>query len=405
MSEQQLKKNIRILYAFSFFWLALVIIPVIVPFFATKGLSLADVFLLQSVFALSVLVFELPSGYVADVIGRRNALIIGSFFHGLGFTLLCFADSFAGLVLFEVTVGLGMSLLSGSDLSLLYDTQLALNLSQREKVRGIARQRLIKASAEGIASLLAAALMVWSFDVLVYANAILAWVPLLLAIRLVEAPFQRLTNEHPLANFRRILRHLFYQDRLLRLTTLAVTFYGLATFYVVWLIQPYWEAFGIPLAAFGILWALKNFTVALAARVCAPLEERLGPVPVLLIMGILPVVGYLGMAIDGGLVGLLLAFGFYISRGFHQVILTDAFNARVPSEFRATANSLTGFLFRLAFILSGPVVGWLYEWQGMSLTLSILGMGCAMLFVLLLLPLLRELAVFGGQDATGARPQ
>lgn len=403
MSDLQLKRNLKLLYVFSFFWLALVIIPVIVPFFATKGLSLADVFILQSIFALSVVIFEVPSGYFADMIGRRNALIIGSFFHGVGFTLLCFADSFAGLAVFEVTVGLGMSLLSGSDLSLLYDSQLALRLSPQEKTRGLARFRTIKAGSEGLASLLGGALVLWSFDLVVYANAVLAWVPFLTSFSLVEAPYDRMQVASAVQNFRRILLHLFFQDRLLRLTTLALTFYGLSTFYVVWLIQPYWQSNGVPLAMFGVLWAAKNFTVALASRYCAPLEERFGPAPVLVVMAVLPVVGYLGMAVTGGLLGMFLAFTFYISRGIHQVILTDAFNSRIPSEFRATANSLTGFLFRLTFILTGPLVGFLYEWQGMQATLVVLGGASSLLFLVLLVPLLKRIAVKQGQVADASR--
>lgn len=388
MSDLQLRNNIRVLYAFSFFWLALVIIPVMVPFFASKGLSLADVFLLQSLFALSVVIFEVPSGYLADIIGRRNALILGSVFHGVGFTLLCFADSFLGLVLFEVTVGLGMSLLSGSDLSLLYDSQLALKLSPAEKTRGIANLRSIKAISEGLASLLASALVLWSFDAVVVANAVIAWIPLLLSFFLVEAPYQRMESVSPWHDLRRILNHLFLQDRLLKLTTLAFTFYGLVTFYVVWLVQPYWDSEGISLVWFGVLWALLNFTVAGAAHFCASLEERVGAAPVLLAMGVLPVIGYAGMAIPGGVVGLVLVFTFYISRGFHQVILTDAFNSRIPSEFRATANSLVGLMFRLAFIVTGPLVGYLYEWQGMQITLLILSAGSFLLLFLLLWPLL-----------------
>ena len=65
------------LYGFSFFWLALVIIPVIVPFFESKGLSLAEVYYLQAIFAFVVVVFEVPSGYFADVFGRKNALVVG----------------------------------------------------------------------------------------------------------------------------------------------------------------------------------------------------------------------------------------------------------------------------------------------------------------------------------------
>ena len=391
MSDLELRRNLNVLYAFSFCSLALVIIPVIVPFFATKGLSLVDVFMLQSAFAFSVVVFEVPSGYLADVVGRRNALILGSLFHGVGFTLLCFVDDFAGLVVFEVIVGLGVSLWSGSDLSLLYDSQLALRFSPKEKMRGVATLRGVKAVSEGVASLLAAALVLWSFDLIVFVNAVIAWFPFLLSFKLVEAPYERMQKGTPVANFKRLLVHLFYQDALLRLTTLAVTFYGLSTFYVVWLIQPYWEANGVPLAAFGVLWALKNFTVAIAARYSAPLEDAFGPVPILIAMAILPIVGYLGMAYEGGVIGLLLAFSFYISRGIHQVILTDAFNSRVPSSFRATANSLTGLLFRLSFIVTGPLVGYLYEWQGMQATLFILGAASLLLFFVLMLPLLRRI--------------
>lgn len=391
MSERQLKNNIQVLYAFSFCWLALVIIPVAVPFFASKGLSVADVFVLQSIFALSVVVFEVPSGYLADIIGRRNALILGSVFHGFGFTLLCFADGFLGLALFEITVGLGMSLLSGSDLSLLYDTQLALNQSPAQKTRVIANMRAVKAVSEGLASLLASILVLWSFDAVVYANAIVAWFPLILSFFLVEAPYQRMDIVSPWHSLRRILSHLFLQDNLLRLTTLAFTFYGLVTFYVVWLVQPYWEQQGISLAWFGVLWALMNFTVAVAAHFCARLEERAGAATVLLVMGLLPILGYVGMAIPGGVVGLVLVLAFYISRGFHQVILTDAFNSRVPSGFRATANSLVGLMFRLTFIVTGPLVGYLYEWQGMLVTLLVLAAGSVLLLFLLLLPLLRQL--------------
>ncbi len=389
--KDKLQRNIRILYLFSFCWLALIIIPIVVPFFASKGLALADVFVLQSIFALSVVICEVPSGYLADIIGRRNALMIGSLFHGIGYTLLCFAEDFAGLVLFEVTVGLGVSLLSGADLSLLYDSQIALRMSPGEKTRGIANLRSIKSTAEGMAALLGAVLVLTSFELVLLANAVVAWLPFLLSFALVEAPYKRMSAAQPVRNFKRIISHLYWRDELLRLTSLALTFYGLSTFYIIWLIQPYWEAYGVPLAVFGILWALQSFTIAIASKMSMSLENRFGPVLVLIVMALLPVIGYLGMALPGGIIGILLAFGFYVSRGIHQVILTDAFNSRVPSEFRATANSMISFMFRLVFIVTGPLVGLLYEWQGMTITLLMLGIVCVLLFLVLMLPLIRSL--------------
>ncbi len=389
--ETKLRRNIWILYCFSFFWLAMVIMPVIVPFFESRGLGLAEVFYLQAAFAGFVVLFEVPSGYIADVYGRRNALLAGSLFHGICFTGLYFAEGFAQLLVVEVMLAVGLSLLSGADLSLLYDSQEALGLSPRDKTRGIANLRVIKSLAEGLSALLGGILIVFQFDVVVLVNAIFAWCPLLLAVWLTEAPFQRMRASAPIENVKAVVMHLFYTDRLLRWTCLGITFFSLSTFYVVWLLQPYWQSLGAPLTVFGLLWAAQSFLFAFASRICQSLELRFGAAPILISIGVLPVVGYLGMAHLGGVVGILVSFTFFVSRGLNQVILTDALNARVPSTFRATANSMASFAFRGIYIVTGPLVGLIVESQGLHFTLTCLGIMSALLAVWILIPLLQEI--------------
>jgi MFS family permease len=393
-----LKRNVPLLYAFGFFWVSMVIIPVLVPFFESRGLTLAQVFYLQAIFAGIVVLFEVPSGFVADLFGRRNALLAGSVFHGLGFSWLYFADGFAELVLFEMMVGIGLSLLSGADLSLLYDTQDALNQAPGDKARGIANMRFFKSIAEGVAALIGGMLVAFSFEVTAFVNAAFAWCPLLLACFLVEAPYSKMEANQPIRNLRRIFRHLFVDDRLLRLTCLSITLFSLITFYVVWMLQPYWQAQGIPLTAFGLLWAAQSFLFAMATRFCIPMERRFGARPVLIVMGLLPVLGYLGMATTGGIIGILFSFVFFISRGLNQVILTDALNSRVPSEFRATANSVTSFLFRGIYIVTGPIVGFCIDYFGMQITLLLLALVGVLFFVMLLLPLLTEVRLLEVQS-------
>ncbi len=388
--EQQLKRNIPILYVFSFFWLALVIIPVMVPLFESRGLDLAEVFYLQAFFAFVVVLFEVPSGYVADVLGRRNALIAGSLFHGAGFTWLCFAHGFVELMIFEALVGIGISLLSGADLSLLYDTQEALGHSHRRKAEGVAQMRFIKSIAEGVSALIGGALVLWSFEAAVIANAAFAWVPLILSLWLAEAPFLRMEGTSPIANLRRVMTHLYIENRLLRQICLSITLFGLVTFYVVWILQPYWEDRGVPLTAFGVLWAAQSFVFAASTRLAIPMERRFGAVPVLVVMGLLPVAAYFGMAAAGGIAGIVFSFLFFVSRGINGVVLVDALNRRTPSSFRATANSMTSFMFRAIYIVTGPAVGALIAWQGMEVTLYVLGGVALVIFVSLLLPMLRE---------------
>lgn len=79
---------------------------------------------------------------------------------------------------------------------------------------------------------------------------------------------------------------------------------------------------------------------------------------------------------------------FFMARGFGLVILRDALNTRIPSEFRATANSLASLGFRAAFVMTGPIVGYVFDVWGMTVTLWLLVAVTLAIFVTLILPLM-----------------
>ena len=100
--------------------------------------------------------------------------------------------------------------------------------------------------------------------------------------------------------------------------------------------------------------------------------------------------GHFGMAWLQGWAGIGIGLTLFICRGLNQVILVNALNRRVPSEFRATANSFTSFLFRLSFIATGPLVGYIAQSKGLETTLNLLGLSSIALFVLVMLPLIQS---------------
>ncbi|MCH7816740.1 MAG: MFS transporter [Proteobacteria bacterium] len=388
---EKLHRNMAIIYGLAFFHSCMIIVPVIVPFFMSKGLSLAEIFYLQAVFAATIVLLEAPSGYFADVFGRRIALLIGSVVHGLGYLCLNFADDFSSLMIFEVMVGVAASLMSGADLALLYDTQKALaDDENNQHSKGIAHLGFIKSSAEGLGALLGGALAIWSFELMVLVQATVAWVCLLLALFVIEPPYKRQQGSENRIQIAAILRHLFRSDPVLRNIVVAIALYSLATFHVAWLVQPYWESQGISLAMFGLLWFAQSLTVAFANKFGFEIERRQGAVFVLTLIGILPMLGYFGMAWLQGWAGIGIGLTLFICRGLNQVILVNALNRRVPSEFRATANSFTSFLFRLSFIATGPLVGYIAQSKGLETTLNLLGLSSIALFVLVMLPLIQS---------------
>ncbi len=46
-------------------------------FYEKHGLGLQDVFILKSIYSIAAVALEIPSGYLADVWGRRKCLILG----------------------------------------------------------------------------------------------------------------------------------------------------------------------------------------------------------------------------------------------------------------------------------------------------------------------------------------
>ena len=73
-----MKKNIALLYGFSFFDEFMIVIALWVPYLATKGIGLRQFMELQAVLALVILCGEVPSGLLSDLWGRKKTLLLGS---------------------------------------------------------------------------------------------------------------------------------------------------------------------------------------------------------------------------------------------------------------------------------------------------------------------------------------
>ncbi|MCZ6459825.1 MAG: MFS transporter [Gammaproteobacteria bacterium] len=390
--KKGLEKNLPTTLWLAFFQVFLVIMPIAVPFFQSKGLSMQEVFSLQAFFGFVVVITEVPSGYFADLFGRKQALVVGSLFAGIGHSLLPFADGFWTLAIFELALGIGYSLISGADIALLYDSEAALGRGEHDQRQVVGRLYSMRTVSEAVAALVCSFLLLWSMDLAVYVQAVVGWFPLVLSLLLVEPQGERLSPVNHADNMKRICLHLLTHSSVLRLVFIALCVWSLTTFYAVWLLQKLWELQGIGLSHFGYLWAGLSLSAALAARYAHRVEECVGPSTLLVIIGISPAIGYLGLEGFGMVGGYFASLTFFVSRGLGLVVLRDALNRRIPGEFRATANSLASFGFRGAFVLTGPLVGYLYDLWGMRETLYLLAAATFCIFVTLIVPLIRAVA-------------
>ena len=356
--REGLERNLIAVRIMAFFQVFMVIVPVAVPLFGDRGLDIAEVLELQALFGITVVLGEMPSGYFADLFGRRRALVAGAVFLGIGHSLLVFAHDFASLALFEIALGVGVSLISGADVATLYDSQAALGHGEVERQRGLGRLFFTRQLSEAGAGLAAAGLLLFAgFDELVFVQMLLGWLPLAFALTIVDPPVERAPSASHLENVSEVWRLLFASDEILRRTFLVMAIWSLSTFYAVWLLQHHLAEGGTSVEALGIAWAVLAVIGAISGRQASWLEEALGAPRLLALVALLPVLGYVLFALLPAAWALLVAPLFWIARGAGFVVLQGALNARLEATHRATVNSLVGFLFRAVYALSVPLMG------------------------------------------------
>ncbi|WP_397539525.1 MFS transporter [Rummeliibacillus pycnus] len=116
MNKQMKKMYFYIFWASLFFERTLWMI-----FLSNKGYSLIEIGLLQGLLNIIMGVFEIPSGIISDKIGRKKSIILGHIFIIL-YLLTFFAYEYYPILLIGfVLYGIGVSLISGSDQSLVYE--------------------------------------------------------------------------------------------------------------------------------------------------------------------------------------------------------------------------------------------------------------------------------------------
>jgi MFS family permease len=96
-------------------WLPLgVALPFLVLLPQDRGLGLGAIGLMWAVHSAVAIVLEVPSGGLADAIGRRTALIVGGLLTAAGLAGFAVAPGLAGLMLSVASVAAGRALMSGS---------------------------------------------------------------------------------------------------------------------------------------------------------------------------------------------------------------------------------------------------------------------------------------------------
>lgn len=362
--ERGLRRNPALLCVYRGLQMALFPMAIITLFMKHEvGLSMGEIMLLQAIFGLVTAVFEFPSGYLADRIGYRRTLVASSVMAIIGWCAYSAASDFWTIAAAELLLGVSLSLASGTDAALLYESLVE---TGREPAFAswFGRFQFFGQAAEGSAALLAGVLYAaWPRLPLVLQVGV--WVVGLgVALALTEPARHRPRVADPWARVARIVRYATVGMPRLRVIIFLTVALGLGTFIPVWIITLYAEAAGVPIAWLGPIWAVSNYIVAIGSLSSARVLRMLGLLPLLGLSAALIGLGYFGLGLTHAWWGFVFYFCLSLARGLNGPALGHAEQRLIPSSDRASLLSLRALAFRGSFVLIGPAVGWAIDARG-----------------------------------------
>jgi MFS family permease len=358
---------------------------VMVPFYTDwGGITLQQVFLLNAWFFLCNFLLEVPTGTVADFLGRKWSLSLGSGIAAGGVMLYAAVPRFEAFLAAEAVLAVAYALHSGADEALAYDS-LKADGRPSEAARVLSRMEAFKLGGIVAATILGGFIAArFGLQAPMRATAVPATIATLLALTLKEPPGgAREAERRPYFQVLREGGLQFARHPVVRLLAFEAAVTNALAWGIIWLFQPLLRRAGVPLQAFGVVHAL-GCLAQIAFLSGAPwLERRAGSKRRLILAAtLLSAVAFLGLAATTAwplvTLGIVAGMAFSLPR---VPLFSAAINHHVASSERATVLSFCSMIRTLGIVAMNPITGFVAE---RSLDGALVLMGGGLVLVALL---------------------
>ncbi|MEE0811016.1 MFS transporter [Blautia sp.] len=387
-----IKKQLRKLYLYELISGFQIVDAVWVVFLLQRGFSIAQVGIAEGVFHVVSMCCEIPSGMVADLIGRKRTLVLSGLVSAAGSLCMILTNAFPMILVAMGLNALSYNLVSGAREALTYDSLLEAG-AQEEYLRVSAIQEKLYLFVFAAANLFSVVTVSLGYEKGYLISMVQGICCSIVAFRIWE-PGRENTKQHEKnRNWTRILRkHViesgkFFVTHGFAARRMLIGGVAAAGYYIVFmLLQQHLVEQGLQAKWIGIPLLLISF----GGMAGASLGEKTGKVKIkflLLAGGVLEgvLIVFSGMPVLPGCV-LAAAFAHGISEML-AIRIGDENQKVFSSEVRATMVSVESMVYSVVMVVLSPVVGWLSEKFSISWAFGILGIFVSFLIcILVLLP-------------------
>lgn len=237
------------------------LVPIAVLFYADKGVSLGDFFLIQGIWAISVFAFEIPTGYIGDLFSRKKVIAFSFLLCVLANLLMGFGYGFWMLLGGELLLGLSSALYSGTAEAYYHDI-----LKRRGRTdifhKKLAKIESVSMLSLAISTLSAGFLYAWfGASFCAFITAFTATIGFVLICLLPEIKDSKRVVEQGVSKIKDILNisKFAVKHPEIKWLMLFPACYGALTFILMWGLQPVMMDKGVPVYLFGFVMGFNMF--------------------------------------------------------------------------------------------------------------------------------------------------
>ena len=367
------------------FWLS----SVVTFFYLQRNLSYAEILSLGAIMGLTIILFEIPTGVIADKYGRKKSLIFSSIFFMLSMFCYLIANNIFLFALAFIFLGIGITFASGATEALIYDSlKISKKESEMRKSMGhfFSAEVLAGVITPPLASIIAKDLIPWQFNLLIYLTLASYLAAFIITLTLKDIPLKKYEIKSFAISFKDL--KLLKENKKLRRLALNRVFIAVAMSSFVLLWQPQFQTSHVPVAWFGVFLAIGSLGIFFVNRKIEWLSKLTTSKTLLIISGLAPAIGFiiLGLVFNP-IIAVITYLLIRIIVSVREPILSQHINDSICSEKRATILSLISMVVALITLILRPIIGALTD---VSLTIGFLTLGILCVISLTVFPITKK---------------
>lgn len=369
MRENKLRRNIKLDYIFSGLNNITLINAIWMLYFVSKGLSLIEIGVIETVYHFVSFVGEVPTGAIADIYGRKVSRLLGKAISILGTVIILLSKNAWGIGIGFVMTAIAVNLESGTGRALIYDTLIELN--EEKKFSSILAKLTIFLQITGIVNILVGGYIATiDYNYVYMLSILIGCVTLAIAYFFTEPEVHQVESREVIRKSSSMLSQMVdatktvVQSKILTVTILFDAVSGMLIASIFMYLQLLLKSQGLNEFEIALSMVSGGITAIIFSSFAERIRNKFSASKLLVVLSLVWVIGSWGMAFSTlRIVSFFLIYGIQALTGIYN---SSIINKNAASDKRATILSFGNMIFSVFMMIAFPIWGWIGDSFGVA---------------------------------------